>query len=197
MNGNFIPFRKQFLGGFNQQDVADYIRTLAQDRNAHSEAKDEALRELQALTLKMQAMADKEHSHTAREQELIEVIERLHRELENAKRVSREFIEQKVSALESAEAAFSEFDSTVADVCSAMKKSSERVNEQFEASGKALLGIQPVLQQFQRELDGLREILDGEKGAAYGGTAGKAASGQGALSSGPPQPKTKFKYPKF
>ena len=77
MYGENNPFRKRFLGGFNQQDVTDYIRKLAEERNAQSYARDEALLEMQELSSKVQSLAANEKALTAKEQMLTAKVQAL------------------------------------------------------------------------------------------------------------------------
>jgi hypothetical protein len=50
MTGDANFFRKRFLGGFNQQDVVEYVTKLAQERNMYREAKLRAEEEAEKLS---------------------------------------------------------------------------------------------------------------------------------------------------
>ena len=56
MYGDKYPFRKQFIGGFNQKDVVAFIRKMAEDRQVLREAIDEANCEIQKLSAKVQEL---------------------------------------------------------------------------------------------------------------------------------------------
>jgi len=72
MTGKIHPFRSRFMGGFNRQDVIDYIAKLAEERNAQRAAKDMAEQEARTLADEIERL----------KQEL----EKAQRELENSKR---------------------------------------------------------------------------------------------------------------
>ena len=107
LTGEIEYFRKRFVGGFNRQDVIDYIAKLAQERNDWCEAKERADRDVQALSNEVAT---------------------LRLELEKARQEARESREYKAAMLESVavtvsklEAAFEhvrlDFDTTVESIC--------------------------------------------------------------------------------
>lgn len=49
MDGEVNFFRKKFIGGFNRQDVVEYVTKLAKERNEMSAERDKALQSLRAL----------------------------------------------------------------------------------------------------------------------------------------------------
>ena len=56
MSGEVNYFRKRFFGGFNRQDVVDYIAKLAKERNESTAAKDKAVKEVQSLTNEVESL---------------------------------------------------------------------------------------------------------------------------------------------
>jgi len=56
MKGEIKYFRKRFFGGFNREDVVEYIAKLAQERNGFREARNVAEQEAQKLSIEIEAL---------------------------------------------------------------------------------------------------------------------------------------------
>ena len=89
MTGDSNYFRKRVFGGFNRQDVVNYITELAKERNVSEAGKDKAEKDARELAAEVAA---------------------LRRDSEEAWRTIKEDIEQKYSVFEAAVNAFVEFE---------------------------------------------------------------------------------------
>ena len=58
MKGEKEFFRKRFFGGFNRDDVIKYIAKIAEERNEAFAARDNAEKELRAITLEMEKLRE-------------------------------------------------------------------------------------------------------------------------------------------
>ena len=152
MNGELNPFRKRFLGGFNQRDVISYITKLADERNAESSAKDKALSEVKSLT---------------------EDIKVLQRELEEVRQWTHERREQSMASLESAAEALSELESVINAVFEKIEATLERVNEDFRSSLKNIKDTSPSIEQFGKTLDELRAAFSVANASPVAGKSGQ------------------------
>ena len=166
MNGEVYPFRKKLFGGFNQQDVIDYVAKLAEERNAQSAAKEKAQSELQELTAEKEKTSRELREVTAERDEakqeartLAFDINKLNGELEKARQWTKEGREQKIASLDDAANAFAQLDSSIKDMYSIIKTASEQIHEEFKTSRKTILGVPPVLEQFYKQFDELREAF--------------------------------------
>ena len=96
MTGDVNSFRSRFFGGFNREDVVDYIAKLAQERNELEVAKTKAENDLYALTLE---------------------IETIRSEVAEARRVMTEDYERKISLFETAADSFAEYEDSFRALC--------------------------------------------------------------------------------
>ena len=147
MSGEANYFRKRFLGGFNQQDVVDYVSKLAGERNEQREAREKAERELRQLsneleTLRAELEGAKQRcsDHVSKlslefdeaDKKRLDEILALRDELERTRREAREY---RVAALKDAAFALSEleaaFDTVNADIAAAVG----RVRAEMEKDG--------------------------------------------------------------
>jgi chromosome segregation ATPase len=175
MLGEISFFRKRFLGGFNRQDVVDYISKLAKERNEFRDAKDKAVQDARALASEVAS---------------------LRQELDTARRTANEY---KVEALETAVKTFTELESTflsmlaevetaTAGVCTEIERTTSGISAEIErtttgicaeleraktgicaelvAASGAVAGVPAKLERAGEMFAELREALAAEKEAA-------------------------------
>lgn len=151
MAGEISYFRKRFLGGFNREDVIDYIEKLAQERN------------------KLQA------EKTAAEQRLMQLsgeLETLRREIEEARRTEFEDRENKIAAVIAALRTFADLETTLSDLSQDVFKISERAREEFGAARKNIAELPTILEQADRRFAEILTVFG--DASADDSTAGQA-----------------------
>ena len=142
MTGESNYFRKSFIGGFNREDVVDYITELARERNELAEAKAKAESDVQRLT----------HE-----------IEILHAETEQTKRKLEEEYTQKSSVLRAAGYIFSEFEAEFNAMRIEMEAAASGVFAELEKARGSVSKIPTILKQVRERFDGLRAEFDKDK----------------------------------
>lgn len=144
MAGEIGFFRKTFLGGFNKQDVSEYIAKQANEKNDVTKAKDMAEQDAAALAA--------------------EVTE-LRLALDKAKQDAKTY---KVKALEAAERTIADLETAIknmraevetknADVCAALDEVKEKIT-----------GISSIFDNADEKLEDLKSMLSEEKAEVRG-----------------------------
>ena len=126
MAGEISYFRKRFLGGFNREDVIDYIEKLAQERN-----------KLQAE----KAAAEQAVSKLAGE------LETLRHEVEEARKTEFEDRENKIAAVIAALKTFADLETTLSDLSQDVFRISERAREEFNTARSNIAELPVILEQ--------------------------------------------------
>ena len=142
MAGEIEFFRKRFVGGFNREDVVNYISKLAQERNDWREAKEKADQDAHALT---------------------DEIARLILELEKARNETREAREYKVKELESAEIVFSKLEAGFKNLCIDMETATENISAEFDKARGIISALPAFLEDAGTGLKALQTSCASEK----------------------------------
>ena len=142
MSGELNYFRKRFFGGFNRQDVIDYVSKLAQERNELRIAKEKTEQELQALA---EETASLRHA------------------LDEAK---MEANKNKTEAIEAAIRTVNNLESDFSDLRKEVESKASGVRTELEAACNTLASVPSVLERAEIRVAELRATLDEEKEAA-------------------------------
>jgi len=166
MTGEIRFFRKRFFGGFNREDVVDYVSKLARERNESRDAKDAAEEEARLLAFEAESI-------------------RL--ELENTKKTTDESLEAKDKAESEAKVLNDEMESLRSEISSLhneieshgieLWKTKQEAHECREAKDRAEQETQNLLSQREslyRELEEARRAAD--EGQQYKAEALEARS---------------------
>ena len=145
MAGEIEFFRKRFIGGFNQQDVIDYISKLAHERNNYRVAKEKAEQDAQMLTNEIKA---------------------LQLEIQAAKQEAREGYAYKVATLEAAAATFSDLDIAFRSLCANLNATAEAVCSDLDKSRVTVMSLPSILEQAGEDIKALQASCNAEKDAA-------------------------------
>ena len=143
MTGEINNFRKRFFGGFNRQDVVDYVAKLAQERNELSKARDKAIRDAKELAAEVAS---------------------LRIELDEAKKAVGEY---KNKAIEAASRTFSELESAFESLHDEVESASAGARAKLEEVHGAIASAPSVLITAKSKLAELREMIETEKNALY------------------------------
>ena len=136
MTGEIKFFRKRFIGGFNRQDVVDYIAILAKERDAN-------------LALKEKAQKDA--------QKLVDEIALLRYERDEARRLVDEY---KSEVLDAARRTLSEFEASFEAICTGFEEESVNICEQLEAAQSIIALFPSAIKEAGSRFSGLRKLLD-------------------------------------
>ena len=139
MTGESNFFRKRFFGGFNKEDVVDYIAELAQERNDLAKAKEKAEKEIQAL------------AHE---------VESLRLETEEARRLIDEDFEYKSSICKAAENTFEEFEAVFNGLHAEIETAAKNVLAELRNAGEITVKLPQVLSEAGERFNGLRAAFD-------------------------------------
>jgi len=152
MTGEIKFFRKRFIGGFNRQDVIDYIADIAQERD-----KNLALRE----------KAENES------RELVATIVLLKRERDEARQLASEYKSEVISA---AKKTLAEFEASFQKICVGFEEESAGICAQLE-SARSIIAILPdALKKAGERFSELRALLEEGKDTPNGNVAYMSAS---------------------
>ena len=163
MTGEIEFFRKRFVGGFNREDVVNYISKLAQERNEYREAKEKAEQDIHALN---------------------DYIAALRIELDAAKQEAREGREYKVAAIESAIMTFAEIETAFENLCRKLDTAAQGVCAELEKARDTVTALPSVLAGAGDGIKKMQEACKAERDAAVGSDAvGSAAAGSAAVGS--------------
>lgn len=142
MSGELNFFRKRFFGGFNRQDVIDYVEKLARERNELRLAKEKVEQDMQTIT---------EESATLRSA------------LEEAK---LEANRNRTEALEAAIKTISDLESEFLNLRREVESTASGVRTELEAACNTLASVPSVLERAEVRVAELRDTLAAEKEAA-------------------------------
>ena len=143
MTGDIKAFRKRFFGGFNEQDVVDYVSKLAQERNEQEDAKNKAIASARILANE---------------------VESLRSELDEEKRLLRKDYERKAIVIEAASAAFGEFEAAFTDLRAELDEAAVKTRETLMSADEAAAKFPPVLSVAKDRFEALRTALDASAG---------------------------------
>ena len=157
MTGEIEFFRKRFVGGFNRQDVVNYISKLAQERNDYREAKEKADQDIHALN---------------------DYIATLRIEIDALKQEVREGREYKVAALETAANTITGLEHAFEDLCGKLETAAQSVYTGLDKARDTVAALPAMLSRTGDEIKELRVACSAEKDAAAGceAAAGKNAA---------------------
>ena len=152
MTGEIDYFRKQFFGGFNQQDVIDYIAKLARERNDIAEARENAANEIQKMAGEIAA---------------------LRFEIDEAKRTENDFKQNMEATVALAVRFFRELETAFNSVFSGIEAVALKARDELEAAADTVARLPSVLVSAVEQYGELRKAFEAvdEAGAADGGCA--------------------------
>ena len=136
MTGEIKFFRKRFIGGFNRQDVVDYITELAWQRDENLALKEKAEEETKALA---------------------KMVETLKNECEESKRLAEEY---KSEVLNSARRTLEEFEVSFEKLCVGFEEESANICAQLEAARKIIAIVPGALKEAGTKFSTLRALLE-------------------------------------
>lgn len=159
MTGEIEFFRKRFVGGFNRQDVINYITKLAQERNDFREAKEKAEQDALALSAEVDGLRD---------------------EVEKVRREGREY---RVAALDAAVNTFTDLESAFGNLCSDMETTTESIFTELDQARRTISSLPDVLKRAGDGIKLLKSACETEKDATLvtitGGLEDKGAAADG------------------
>jgi len=136
MTGEIKFFRKRFIGGFNRQDVIDYIADLAQERDKNLELKEKAERE---------------------SQELITTIVTLKRERDEARQIAEHY---KSEVLNAAKQTLAEFEVSFQNLCVGFDEESASICAQLESARNIIAILPDALKKTGERFSGMQGLLE-------------------------------------
>jgi hypothetical protein len=136
MTGEIKFFRKRFIGGFNRQDVIDYIAVLAQENEGNRVLKEKAEKAVQELVMEMVS---------------------LKRERDEAKRLAGEY---KSEVLEAARRTLAEFEASFNSLSAGFEEESAGICEQLEAARSIIAILPSALKKTGERFGRLRAMLE-------------------------------------
>jgi len=152
MEGEIKFFRKRFIGGFNRQDVIDYIANLAQERDRNLALKEKADQEAKDLEA---------------------TIESLKRERDEALRLASEY---KSEVLKAARKTLADFEVSFEGLCAGFDEGFKNICAQLEYAGNIIAILPEALNKTGAAFRGLRGLLDEGKDEPEEGPAGAPAN---------------------
>ena len=147
MTGEVNSFRSRFFGGFNRDDVVDYIAKLAQERNELEVAKTKAENDLYALTLE---------------------IENIRSEADEERRLMKEDYEHKISVFETAADAFAEYEDSFKALCADVGAAATGVFTVMQNAGDITARLPALLSQAVGRFGVLRSWFEADKNEDIG-----------------------------
>ena len=142
MTGEIEFFRKRFVGGFNREDVVNYITKLAQERNDWRAAKEKADQDAHALT---------------------DEIARLILELEKAKKEVREALEYKVAELDNAGAVLLKLENDFGSICAELVRAAQSIDAELDKARGIVAALPQFLENAGEGLKALQTSCAAEK----------------------------------
>ncbi|MCL2151662.1 MAG: hypothetical protein FWH57_01690 [Oscillospiraceae bacterium] len=136
MTGEIKCFRKRFIGGFNRQDVIDYIAVLAKESDTNRALKEKAEQDMKGLVTEIAS---------------------LKRERDEAKRLAGEY---KSEVLEAAKKTLEEFEVSFNSLSEGFEKESASICEQLEAARNIIAILPSALKRTGERFGKLRAILE-------------------------------------
>jgi len=143
MEGEQNIFRKKIIGGFNRQDVVEYITKLAKERNDLQNAKNKAASDARALEAEVAALRTELGS------------------------VRKAVYDYKVESLANAGKALSELEDGIKQLKAEVEAASAGVSAELEAAAVTVAGMPKILIWAGAKIAELKSALDAEKDAAH------------------------------
>jgi len=162
MTGDISFFRKRFLGGFNREDVVDYIEKLTQERNRLREAKDTSEQDILLLA---------------------EELNSLRQEIEEARRAEYEERKQKIDSVAAVLQAFTQIETSLTAMNIELHALTERARNELGEARATIARLPEMLDQADdrfAQLLSLFGTVEGDFGAAYDTGDGAASIADGA-----------------
>jgi len=138
MTGEIKFFRKRFIGGFNRQDVIDYITELAQERDKNLALREKAQQDVRALA---------------------SIVASLKNERDEARRLANEY---KAEVLDTARKTLAEFEGSFEKLCVGFEEESANICAQLEAARNIIAIVPGALKEAGSKFSQLRTLLDEE-----------------------------------
>ena len=142
MTGDSNYFRKRVFGGFNRQDVVNYVTALAKERNELEAAKDKAEKNAQTLAAEVAA---------------------LRRDSEEAWRTIKEDIDRKYAVFETAVNAFVDFESVFGNLREEIEIAATDVFEELRNTVDITAKLPAALTQAYEKFEELRASFEAKK----------------------------------
>ena len=139
MTGEINSFRSRFFGGFNREDVVEYIAKLAQERNEIEDAKIKAENDSRALA--------------------IEIV-KLRSEMEDARLLLAEDRKRMAGTIESAGRAFAEYEVAFKGLCAEIGEAAAGVSAELKSAGEVTARVPSMLARAAERLGELRSEFD-------------------------------------
>ena len=136
MTGEIKFFRKRFIGGFNRQDVIDYITVISKERE-----KDKAII----------AKAEQDARGYMAE------IESLMRERDEAMRLAYEY---RSEVLEEAKKTLVEIEASFKNLCTGFEEETAGICEQLETARNIVAILPSAIKKAAIRFNGLRDMMD-------------------------------------
>ena len=136
MTGEIKFFRKRFIGGFNRQDVVEYITDLARERDENLALREKAEQDLQAFMAEMES---------------------LKQERDEANRLAAEY---KSEVLNAARKTLVEFEASFEKMCAGFEEEVNSICTQMLAARSIMAVVPGVLKDAGSTFSGLRALLD-------------------------------------
>ena len=142
MTGEINSFRSRFFGGFNKEDVADYITKIANERNEFEKAKNKAEDDVRVLSLE---------------------IERLRTETEEVRRLIMEDYENKANTFELAGKTFNRYGDAFKVLCAEIGSAATSVFTELKSAGEITGKLPPLLAEAVERIEELRVAFEEDK----------------------------------
>jgi len=139
MKGEVDFFRKRFVGGFNREDVINYVAKLSKERNELSEEKDKAVQDARALAAQVTA---------------------LRHELETARKAADDY---KVEALDAAGRTFDELETVFMRLRAEVEAATAGVCTELKTAVGTIAKVPSILEVAGNKLADLKSVLDAER----------------------------------
>jgi len=167
MAGEINYFRKRFFGGFNRQDVVDYIEKLAGERNEKAEAGEKAIQDAKALAIEV-AILQQKLEDIANEHEKTELeFEKSRLDIGKAKleieQIRQDVNKHKADTLEAVIKTFLELEDNVEGLDKEIRQSIMGVNAEMDALRATLSAVPEMLERAGKRFSELRAALKIEK----------------------------------
>jgi len=159
MAGEINYFRKRFLGGFNRQDVVEYISKLAKERNESTAAKEKA--ENEAKKLSGEIVLLKSEIEAAKDK-LVKANTKAEAARLVAEEARREAKAYKNEALEAAIKTFSGFQEALEKVNAGIRSTITGLCDEIESARSAVATVPSVLDDAAGKLEEFRAKLAAE-----------------------------------
>jgi len=160
MAGEINYFRKRFLGGFNRQDVVDYIAKLAKERNESTAAKEKAENEAKKLNAEIVSIRAEMDEARLEIEKVKKQAEAARLEAEEARQEAKIY---KNEALEEAIETITKFEVLFENANTCIKSTIASLCDEIEKARGTVAGVPSVLDGASVRLSELRMALTAEK----------------------------------